>query len=500
MAKKKSRIRQTKTEWQKAFELYSNIQPQSWHFCLPELLHISIALIDNDFEKVKYDFIDFCNKINKINNNNAFYGNLSATIDFVKKHQLEFDQLKQNVFYFSIKQILIFYNKLFGIESLQESEYKSGSIIQGFNNLIERRSDFTIICKFIFINNVYKNDTSPLRAIITNKDEVLEDYNRSIINSAWLVISNSKKIIDYGFTDLIWNFNYILMPVKQMDDTKKEELRFKEFKIDELKKEFLLYADEFREVQLFAVMNRPIAEIIMGFVNRSIYLTIQVIELVESHKGEIAEAVLRMLYECRLKFLWLLHKKDIELFQRYREYSSGREKLFYDKLLKLGDSDIAAQSEIMTQYKQNMDFKLNQEGLSAHEIATERGDEFEIGVDKMANELGEEERNLYDFVYKRTSDIIHGNWRAIEKYHLTRSDNPMHDRLLFYNLNDNKFSGLLPTFIALMFGSEMIYKLMENFDNIFEHNTDLMNNVRIYNDKIKIIFKDKYYPSISDKE
>jgi len=499
MSKKRSRIRQTKTEWQKAFEAYNNIQPQSWHFCLPELLHVSIALIDNDFEKVKSDFIVFCYEINKIKNTNDFYGNLSATIEFVKKNRDDFDKLKGNVFYFSIKQILIFYN-VFNIDSIEKSEYKPGYIIKGFHNIIERRSDTTIICKFIFINNVYKNDTSPLRTIISSKEEVLDSYNRSLINSAWLVISSSKNLIDYAFTDFIWNYNYVLIPVEQMDDTLKEELRFKEFKINELKDEYLKYANEFRQIQLFTVMNRPIAEIIMGFVNRAIYLTNEVVELVEIHKGEIAEAVLRMLYESRLKFLWLLKKEDIELFQRFREFSSGREKLFYERLIQIGDKEDEQQSKIMSGYKQELDNKLNQEGLSAYEIATERGDEFEIGIDKMADEIGKDERYLYDFVYKRTSDIVHGNWRIIEKYHLVRSENPMHDRLLYYNLNKNKFSGLLPAFIALMFGSEVIYRLMEDFPDIFKEKEVLSDNLKAFNEKIKVLFNEKYFPSINSKE
>lgn len=291
------------------------------------------------------------------------------------------------------------------------------------------------------------------------------------------------------------------MPVNQMDDTLHEELRFKKFQINDLKEEYLKYANEFRDIQLFAAMNRPIAEIIMGFVNRTIYITIylttEVVELVESHKGEIAEAVLRMLYECRLKFLWLLKKRDVKLFQRFREYSSGREKFFYDKICQLSDKEDYSQKDTISEFKKALDSKLNQEGLSAYEIATERGDVFEIGIDKMADEIGVLERHLYDYVYKRTSDIVHGNWRIMEKYHLTRSDNPMHDRLLYYNLCNNKFSGLLPAFTALMFGSELIYKLMEEFPEVFKENAVILHNLKAFNYKVKTKFTEEYLPSIS---
>jgi len=261
-----------------------------------------------------------------------------------------------------------------------------------------------------------------------------------------------------------------------------------------LKEEFLENANEFREIKLFAFFDRTIAEIIMGFINRSIYLSKQTVELVENHNGEIAEAVLRMLYENRLKLLWLLNKKDLKLFQRFREYSAGREKLFYDKMTKISNS------ELLEDYKKEVDFKLKQEGLNDFEVAIERGDVYEIGVDKMADQLGEDERYLYDFVYKRTSDIVHGNWRIIEKYHLIRSDNPMHDRLLDYNLNENKFAGLLPAFLALMLASETILKLLEEFEDYFKDFKELQLKVKNYHKKIKEEFINNYFPSIRENE
>jgi len=491
MTKKRSRIRQTKTEWQKAFETYGNIKYQPWNLCLPELLHISIALIDNDFEKVKYEFIELCKIIKRKSNKEEFHGNLSAIIDFIKEQPAELEELNTNIFYFSITQIIAFYNDFFKINLQYEFECKPKYIFSGFDNLIEQKSDFTITCKFIIINGYYDNDTSKLNRKIITYDDVIAVDNRSVINATWLGISVSKNIVNHEFTELIWFFNYILIPVMQIDDTENEEKRFTQFEINDLKAEYLKYSEEFKEIPLFTVLDRPFAEIIMGFVNRSIYLTAQVIELVELHKGEIAEAVLRMLYESRLKFLWLLNKKDIILFKRFREYSSGREKLFHEKLISQSDS------KDISKYKEEMDQKLRQEGFSDFEIATERGDEFEIGVDKMASELGESERLLYDSVYKRTSDIIHGNWRVIEKYHLTRSENPLHDSLLFYNQTTNKFSGLYPTYTALMFGSEIIYKFMETIDDIFEDENELYLKIRDYNEKIKRIYVNDYLPSIS---
>lgn len=498
MSKKKSRIRQTKTEWQEVLEQYNNLRFQSWHFSLPELLHISIALDNNDYEKVKSDFIDFCDFVKKEMKTDKFYGNLSSAIEFIKKNQTKFELLKDNVFHHSITQILVFYKSIFQIE-IEKSKYKSGSIINGFYSLLERDNDKTMICKFIFINQVYRNDTRPLKTIILTKEDVLESYNCSVINSAWLVITTSENIIDFSFANLIWHFNYINIPIKQSDDTENENNRYKKFNINELKEEFEDLTDRFRDIPIIALISRPIAEIIMGFINRSIYLTKEIIELVEVHKGEIAEAVLRMLYEFRLKFLWLLKKEEIELFQRFRGYSSGREKFFYEKMKLISNQENEHQSELLLDYQKELNSILKLEGLNEYEVAIERGDVFDIGVDKMADEIGNEEKLLYDFIYKRTSDIIHGNWRIIEKYHLIRSDNPMHDRLLYYNFNENKFAGLLPVFIALMLGSEVILKFLECFQFLFEDDISLLTDIKRYYEKIKRIFIEEYNPSIIER-
>ncbi len=87
MAKKKrGRIRQTRTEFQKAFDPYPGmIQPFSWKARAPEFLHVSIALCFNKYEKVEEDF----NRISDFINDNfemkrPFHFNLSHTISIIK--------------------------------------------------------------------------------------------------------------------------------------------------------------------------------------------------------------------------------------------------------------------------------------------------------------------------------------------------------------------------------------------------------------------------------
>ena len=70
MAKKKTkgRIRQTRTEWQKVFDPHPGmVQTFSWSDRIPEFIHISIALIDNDYQTVKNDFYEYLSSVKFIN-------------------------------------------------------------------------------------------------------------------------------------------------------------------------------------------------------------------------------------------------------------------------------------------------------------------------------------------------------------------------------------------------------------------------------------------------
>lgn len=65
--KKRSRIRQTRTDFQKVFDKYPNmIQPFSWTSRIPEFIHISMTLVDFEYSIVKADFFKISDFVNTL--------------------------------------------------------------------------------------------------------------------------------------------------------------------------------------------------------------------------------------------------------------------------------------------------------------------------------------------------------------------------------------------------------------------------------------------------
>ncbi|RYZ21006.1 MAG: hypothetical protein EOO10_22745 [Chitinophagaceae bacterium] len=124
---------------------------------------------------------------------------------------------------------------------------------------------------------------------------------------------------------------------------------------------------------------------------------------------------------------------------------------------------------------------MRQEGVEDYKLGVEKEDAFEKSIKDMADDIGGNEPMFYFTVYKRTSDIIHGNWRIIERYHLERSINPAHDGLLRYSSKKEKFAGLLPSYLALMLSVDLLIKFFEIHSQFQEQNKRLYSSlIRMY--------------------
>lgn len=123
---------------------------------------------------------------------------------------------------------------------------------------------------------------------------------------------------------------------------------------------------------------------------------------------------------------------------------------------------------------------IKEDGARSIEIAKERGDIFDIRLDQMADELWGND-NMYYFLYKRSSEVIHGQWRVIAKYHLSKSFNPTHNGLYFYNENPNQYAGLVPAFTCLGLATDFLLTVLEDFSS--EHTKDLENSLNEFSKK-----------------
>jgi hypothetical protein len=239
---------------------------------------------------------------------------------------------------------------------------------------------------------------------------------------------------------------------------------------------------------------RSVAEVIIGFISRITGLCLDTIELVEIHKGEFAEAALRLIYESRVKFLWLIFKQDQILIQRFREYKVGRDKFMVENIKRAVDKDKKGSEKIIESINEEYEKTLYSEGKEDYDVAEERGDVFEKKLLDLALELDPNEVVWYEGVYQRTSDIIHGNWRIIEKYHLERSLNPIQNGLLNFSKNRNKFAGVLPAFLALMLATDSLIRYFELEPELFEKKQEVYKILLEFNENLISCYMAEFDP------
>lgn len=107
---------------------------------------------------------------------------------------------------------------------------------------------------------------------------------------------------------------------------------------------------------------------------------------------------------------------------------------------------------------------ISEAGTREINVATERGDVFDVKIDVMAEEVWGKD-NPYYMMYKRASDVVHGHWRVIAKYHLEKSMNPMHNGLYMHKSDPNSYSGVTASFTALDVATGAMLTALEGIDD-----------------------------------
>ncbi|RTZ02693.1 hypothetical protein EKL98_12565 [Flavobacterium bomense] len=467
MAKKKSRIRQTRTSFQKVFDNYPGmIQSFSWSDRLPEFLHISIALIDNDYEVVKKDFHKIANFVNeKINLNPKFHFNLTHTLKIITEDNSILDEILKTSFKDAFQQIILFYDDLFNdllnLNVNIECEPDRRKIFLGYKSILHGRLDTSILCKYIMMQYTQAGNPDPFHLFGWETIEtILDKLNVSKVMSAFPPSIGLSENLDLEFCENIWLHNYYFSPkMPKPDDTMIEEQDYADLKIEELNEEFISLFSEIKQINLLEYYNPYIAEVNMGFIARIGNLTIDTIDLVKIHKGEIAEMVYRVTLETFIVGSWLLTKQDIELHKRFRDFSTGRQRFFGEQILQKAPNDV-----LKKEAKSIIDDAIAESGKREIDVATEKGDVFDKNIMQMSNEVWGEE-NIYYFLYKRSSEVTHGRWEIIAKYHLAKSHNPVHNGLYFYNENPNRFAGLIPAFGSLILATDFLIRIIDEIND-----------------------------------
>jgi hypothetical protein len=266
--------------------------------------------------------------------------------------------------------------------------------------------------------------------------------------------------LDVSFCEDMWMHNYLYsMFLPKPDNSKMEEEHFKEMKVEEFSNELKNLYSEFKKINLIAVYPRFIAEINMGFVARICNLTFDIVDFVKCHKGEIADLTFRTTLESFIVGSWLLKKKDIILHQRFRDFSLGKDRLMGEKIVQKATTE-----KMKKKAKKFIYDAIKDAGRLEIDVASERGDIFDLRIDQMANEVWGED-NEYYYLYKRASETTHGHWRVMAKFHLAKSLNPMHNGLYQYNDNPNRFAGLIPAFKALNIAAAFLLTILDQIES-----------------------------------
>lgn len=500
--RKTRRIKKVISEWEAFWEDKQGYlaKPVSWHDAIPELIHIAIALQKNEPEEILISLMGIKKELKK-EKGIDWIGNLSTLFQLIKQDATTIDIIKKTVLGETIDNLIVSYDKIFGIQASNRKALAYKIVFRGYYDINERHKEISLLCKFIITKFLSYENPDPFGLLNRNtREDILEEDNLASITAMWIPVSTDYKIINSEFSKVIWNYNLKVFPfLLYPDDSGNETKKIETMKILQLKNEFDFNLTEFKKIDLLKYIHRYVGEVFMGFIGRLHYLTIKIIEQEERHEGEIAEGTLRLLYENRVKFLWLNKQQDFESIQTYREYKVGREKEFLDYInerIKANPGlNLKAESieKILKQYMQS-------EGVDDYKLANEKGDAFEKTLKDMADDLGDDEAIQYFAIYKRTSDIVHGNWRIIEKYHLDRSLNPAQDNLLRYKSSKNSIAGFLPSYLAMLISTDALIKFIDLYEPILNDNKKIYSRLKKFHSKLnKMYLKEFGLNTISKK-
>ena len=298
----------------------------------------------------------------------------------------------------------------------------------GYKNILDGRSPKAILLKLLVIKSGVDISFLPLGKIVVRDEADLNGFIVSNVMALFVAIAAENSAIDLRFCSNIWLFNFIMSPVFYIPSGVEEQKNiFNQYKVGEFKGRFNEIYKEFRDINLLLTYVRPIAEVNMGLIARICDLTIDIVELIESHKSEIADLTFRALLESFILGSWLVLKREPENYARFIDFSTGKDKFMSDKLAEMATDKIP--ETIIDKIKGFGADAIKESGSNATEVAAERGDAFNTNTAAMADEVWGKDNMQYMF-YKRMSETTHGSWRVIKKYHLAKSFNPLHNGLL----------------------------------------------------------------------
>lgn len=161
-------------------------------------------------------------------------------------------------------------------------------------------------------------------------------------------------------------------------------------------------------------------DVLFGLVSRQFRLFSVLIENMKLWAPDFGLMFHRIMADGLIVLSYLIHENDSALFQRFKRYSLGKQKLYKMHLADYSERTGLDTSEMEEELAERINSEISEELL-----AIDLGAVFE-GTDmhKMASLVGLDD--LYRLVYSPTSAELHGEWVSLREHNLTTCANPLH--------------------------------------------------------------------------
>jgi hypothetical protein len=263
-----------------------------------------------------------------------------------------------------------------------------------------------------------------IAAILAAKDDdIPEDETAASVRSSWVALQAKA-----GNTVSAWAVEFWLQalrqtpclttPEREKPDTMQPEAEF----ASTVEKLDRIWRSVVREEPSHGVLF--IGEVILGLMGRIWRMMHHVIDLSRAGSGEMAEIALRCQFDSYVTLRWLLLKNDVTLFKRFREYSAGKNKMLLEYVRRMSPEARPEQAALKRSMEQTLIEEIGEIGVWEQLVAEERGTWADATARSMAQDIGQED--LYMALFSRASDIVHGSWRGLTRYHMSQCRNPLH--------------------------------------------------------------------------
>lgn len=164
-------------------------------------------------------------------------------------------------------------------------------------------------------------------------------------------------------------------------------------------------------------------DVVLGLSCRVWRFMHHIIEASATGNGELAEIAARCQWDSVITLEWLIKKDDPGLFMKYRMYSACKAKAMLERLR--GNEVKYSDQELVESLKKTFQSEIQEDvGIWEQLVNEERGGWTREGTRQMADDLSM--LTEYETFFRRLSEIVHGTWRSLERYHLQKCLNPLH--------------------------------------------------------------------------